>query len=931
ARAAVAGVDLDWNAFYGPAAEHVDLPTYAFQQQETWLQVPAGAGDLAGIGLDPADHPLLGAAIVLPEEVGVVFTGRLSPHTQPWLADHAVGGAVLLPATALVEMALRAGQEVDCSRVEELTLGVPVVLGDGLDLRVTVGAAEADGRRAIAFHTRGADGWTRHAEGHLAVRDQDDAPQLPWPPPGGTALDVTDLYPRLADAGLSYGPVFQGLRHAWRVGAEVHAEVELPDGARGGGAEPGYELHPALLDACLHALVLLDVAPAARVPFAWAGVQTFGAGGATRLRVRLRPTGPTAFALSATDGAGRPVLSVTELTLREITGDEGRELRMHRLAWPELALTAPTGRDVALLGAGTLPELGFDRHASLAGLPAILPELVLTEVVATTGDAADGVHAAVVAVAELLRAWLADDRTAGTRLGVVTRWGAALPGEPTVDLAAAAVWGLVRSAESEHPGRFLLLDHDGTEESLAVLVAAARQGEEQVALRAGVARTPRLTRPEPVAGRASALAGTILITGATGALGRAVARHLITAHGAGSLLLLSRRGDAELERELRALGADVTVAACDAADYEALAALLKSIPAERPLSAVIHAAGVLDDGVLASLTSDRIERVLRPKVDAALNLDALTAGAPLAAFVLFSSVAGVLGGPGQGNYAAANTFLDALARRRRARGLPGMSLAWGPWDGPNGMAVDRDEVFRRRAERDGIRSLPVADGLALLDAALSDTDGDGMLVPVRLDLAAVRSRARTGGLPPALRGLAPAPAQRGRDRSASSLRTELSGLNATERQERLVALLMEATAEVLGQGAGGTVDPARTFQQLGFDSLLALELRTRLADAVGQRLPATLVFDYPTPAALARYVDETLFGDGADGELSDADVRRLLASVPPARLRASGLLDAVLRLGSEREVVAAPEPAATAVDGLDAEALVRLAMRGTDS
>ena len=345
--------------------------------------------------------------------------------------------------------------------------------------------------------------------------------------------------------------------------------------------------------------------------------------------------------------------------------------------------------------------------------------------------------------------------------------------------------------------------------------------------------------------------GTVLITGGTGGLGALFARHLVERHGARHLVLVSRRGAdapgvAGLVAELEALGARVRVVACDVADRDQLAGVLAAL--DRPLTAVVHAAGVLDDGVVESLTAEQVERVMRPKVDAALHLHELTAGAELSAFVLFSSVAALIGSPGQANYAAANAALDALAARRRAAGLPATSLAWGLWADATGMTGELDEAELARLERMGVTALSAELGRELFDQALG-LDAP-LLAPVELDLAALRSQARAGLLPPLLRGLVRAPARRAG--SGGSLAQRLAGVAEADREQLVLELVRAQAAAVLGHESADAIDPDRAFKELGFDSLSAVELRNRLTQATGLRLPATLVFDHPNPVAVAR-------------------------------------------------------------------------------
>ncbi|WP_328846842.1 SDR family NAD(P)-dependent oxidoreductase [Streptomyces sp. NBC_00258] len=354
--------------------------------------------------------------------------------------------------------------------------------------------------------------------------------------------------------------------------------------------------------------------------------------------------------------------------------------------------------------------------------------------------------------------------------------------------------------------------------------------------------------------------GTALVTGGTGVLGSLLARHLVTEHGVRNLLLVSRRGEdapgAEAQREeLAALGADVRIVACDTSDRAALEALLATVPAEAPLTGVFHTAGVLDDGVVEAMTPERVDAVMRPKVDAAWNLHELTRDLDLAAFVLYSSAAGVSGDAGQANYAAANVFLDALAQRRRAAGLPGQSLAWGLWEDRSEMTGHLGDADLARLADAGVRGFAAAEGLALLDHAHGFDEA--LLIPMRLDTAALAADASP--VPHLFRGIARTPVARrvASDDTVSQgtdLETRLASLSPAERNETVLELVRERVAAVLGHAGPDAVEPARAFKEIGFDSLTAVELRNRLNTATGLRLPATLVFDYPTPTALAQYL-----------------------------------------------------------------------------
>ena len=422
--------------------------------------------------------------------------------------------------------------------------------------------------------------------------------------------------------------------------------------------------------------------------------------------------------------------------------------------------------------------------------------------------------------------------------------------------------------------------------------------------------------------------GTVLITGGTGGLGALFARHLAREHGAKHLLLLSRRGpDAdgvpELVEELEGLGCEARVAACDVSDRDQLAGLIGSL--KHPLTAVMHAAGVLDDGLVESLTPEQLDRVMRPKLDAALHLHELTAGMDLSAFVLFSSVAALIGSPGQGNYAAANAFLDALAARRRAEGLRASSHAWGLWADATGMTGELDEAELARLERMGVGALSAELGLELFDQA-QQVD-EALLVPVRLDLGALRAQARAGMLPALLRGLVRAPARRAQT-TGGSLADRLAGLAQGDWEQVTLDLVRAQVASVLGHASFEAIEPERAFKELGFDSLASVELRNRLTQATGLRLPTTLVFDHPTPLAVAQYVVPVAMPGAATAgrrNTEEDEIREALASIPISRLHKAGLLDTLLELANgDSDDATSATGSAESIDEMDAEALIRM-------
>ncbi|QKV75037.1 type I polyketide synthase [Amycolatopsis sp. Hca4] len=1220
----VRGVPVDLAAAV-TGARRVPLPTYAFQHRRYWPEVSAAAGDVGAAGLTDAGHPLLAATLPLAGGDGIVLTGRLSVAAQPWLADHAVLGTVLLPGTAFVELAIRAGDQAGCPVVEELTLSAPLVLRerDAVAIQVSVGAPDADGRRELTVHSRpdGRDDWTAHAAGVLAPATANPpAPAAEWPPAGAEPVDLTGFYETLAASGFGYGPAFRGLRAAWRLGEEVHAEVALPERQQAGA----FGLHPALLDAALHALGLRDGGSGPRLPFAWTGV-TLHATGATALRVRLRPGAGDAVAIDVADPAGAPVASVEALVLRPVSaeqlrGPDGADA-LFQVEWTPVPLPEPVAGRYAVIG----PDpLGLVAGLGSAGTVESCVDLAeLGRRTEESGEEPQYVFSAIRHSAqpreraafalELVREWLADERFATARLVLVTRGAVgAADGDRVPDLTAAPVWGLLRSAQFENPDRLVLVDLDDEDPRSAALLGAVASGEPQLALRDGRALAARLVRAgsgtllqppegnwrldstgrgtlqnlalvpnplpetlepgtvrvairaagmnfrdvliglgmypgEPLMGiegagvvlecgegvtglapgdrvmgffpgsfgprsvadrrmlakipdgwsfseaasvpivfltayyglvdlagvragesvlvhagaggvgmaaiqlarhlgaevyataspgkwdvlRASGLDdahlassrttgfaelfceasggrgvdvvlnaltnefvdasfalmprggrflemgkadvrdadavaaahpgvryqafdlveagpdrirelftevlalfeagaltplpvrtwdvrrapeafrfvsqakhvgkvvltmppsfgdGTVLITGGTGALGGLVARRLVTGHGVRDLVLLSRRGPdapgaAELAAGLRELGADVRIVAADAADRRELAAVLSGIPA---LTAVVHAAGVLDDGVVASLTPERLNAVLRPKVDAALNLHELTRDLGLSAFVLFSSAAATLGSPGQGNYAAANAFLDALAQHRAARGLPAGSLGWGPW-ATDGMLREAD---RAKLARSAFVPFTADRGLDLFDVAAARPEP--ALLPLQLDAAALGAQA---GLPPLFASLVRAPARRTAEAAAPSgaaLPERLAAVPEADRGEFLLDVVRGHVATVLGHGSAADIEGGRGFLDLGFDSLTAVELRNRLTAESGLRLPATLIFDHPSPADLAGHLLAGLAPaavDTDDAVLAELD--RLLERAGDSR-RVTARLEAVL-------------------------------------
>ena len=1251
ARAFVSGVGVDWRATL-PGAGFVELPTYAFERRRFWLSADDAAVDAEGLGLAPSDHALLGAVVDLPTSGGVVLTGRLSAQSQGWLNDHAVGGVVIFPGAGFVEMAIRAGDEVGCSVVDELMLAAPLVIpaAGSVAVQVVVDGADESGHRAVSVLSRSDahSGWTLHAEGIVRPGTPESSGELSaWPPPGATPVDIDGLYDRLAARGYGYGPAFQGLSAMWRRGDEIFADVSLPDNA--GVSPTGFGVHPAVLDAALHAVIVAteaehDGKDGVLVPFSWQGVSLHAAG-ASSVRARITPSGPSSVSMELADALGLPVLSVASMVARPVS-------RQQLMA--------------AVSGSG--PDRIFEVvwSPAAAGSHAETPAYDVFESRPADDDALGSTYGRTHDALAGLQAWLTD-HDSGT-LVVSTRGAVARPGESVTDLAGSAVWGLVRSAQTEHPGRIVLADSDaplsdstiaavlaagepqvlvreetvytgrvhgsravdallvppggdawrlgmssrGTFENLVLepipdADAALESGQVRVAVRtmpanfrdvmialglypdedavmgveasgvvvetaSGVSRfavgdrvtglfpegtgtmaitdarllmdipsgwsyteaatapvvfatayyaltaladvkagqkilihaaaggvgmaavqlarhfgldvfvtasrgkwdtlramgfddahigdsrtvefedkfraatggrgvdvvldslagefvdaSLRLVKPGGVflemgktdirdAGEVAAeysgvryrafdlfeagadhiarmlsdltalfedatlrplpvttfdvrrapaalrylsqarhigkvvltmpdawALGTVVITGGSGMAGSALARHVVANHGVRNLVLIGRRGPdapgaAELAGDLTAGGADVSIVACDSSDRAALAKVLADIPVQHPLSAVIHTAGVLDDAVITSLTPERVDAVLRAKVDTAWNLHELTKDSNLSAFVMFSSMAGLVGSSGQANYAAANSFLDGLASYRRARGLPAISLGWGLWDQTSNMTGELGAVDFARFARDGIVAMTSTQALQLLDTAM--VIDEPFLLPAHIDTTALRAKFDGGTLPPMFVDLINAPARRQVDdslaaaQSKSALLQRLDGLPEDEQQAILLDLVRSHIATVLGNSTPESIDPDKAFQELGFDSLTAVEMRNRLKAATGLPLSPTLIFDYPNSTALAGYFRQELVGAATDvapkAAPGEAEIQRVLASIPVKRLRQAGVLDLLLGLANESDGADAEQDKEKDLATMDLDDLVNAAFLDDD-
>ncbi|MET7853888.1 SDR family NAD(P)-dependent oxidoreductase [Streptomyces avermitilis] len=901
---------VDWPAFFhGTGARRVELPTYAFQHRRYWLDAPTGGVEaLAGAGLAGTGHPLLTAAVPLPGTGGSLFGGRLP----------GIGEGRPLSRGDLLDLVLWAAGSLGCDRINELDVPASLPGGPHAPLQLVVAAPDEDGDRDFTLHVGPADAvdagdgsWTRIAHGTVGGAGARPEPDpAAWPP--------ADAEPVGADA-------------VWCRENELFAELALT-GQEAGDADR-FGLHPELLAGLTGLITEL-----AGEPVHFTGVTRY-ATGATELRVRLTRTAPDAVAVLLSDAEGEPVLSVDRVGVRTgiapaattaaaPTGPDA----LYRLTWTPVAAVAPSpATPWAVVAADGLAKAlaatqgaEVEAHPDLASLGrgaehGAGPGLVVLSVDTEPGATVESVRHTTHRTLELVKELLADGRLAGSRFVLVTRAAVSTGDGTPVDPAQAAARGLLLSAQAEHPERFVLADLGGRDADAELLAAtvgtALTEAEPQLAVRDGQILVPRLAQvtERPTAGPAergpAGEHGTVVVTGATGGIGTEIVRHLATAHGVRHLLLLSRRGPddpraAELGRALAEAGADATFTACDTADRAALADALADVPAEHPVTAVVHIAGVVDDGVLTTLTPGRIDTVLRPKAEAAQHLHELTADLGLSHFVLFSSGVGTFGGAGQANYAAANAFLDALAHRRRAAGLPATSLAWGLWETTAGMSAHLSDVDRRRMAQAGVLAFTPQQGLALFDAAWNSDATT--LVPMRLDKAVLRGKAAESTLPAPFRGLVRAPLRRasaaGGRAAGQSFAQRLAEQSENGRRQLLLDLIHRQVADVLDYAADAPLDPKLPFRELGFDSLTAVELRNGLIAATGVQLSAALVFDYPTATALAEHLESKVLRSVAGAPLpalTQLDhLEVALATSPPDRATREQLAARLRRLAS---------------------------------
>ncbi|MCA9707007.1 MAG: SDR family NAD(P)-dependent oxidoreductase, partial [Myxococcales bacterium] len=828
----------------------VSLPTYAWQRERYWVDEPPPPR---------AGHPLLGpghATSLLPG--ARLWPIELSSDRLPWLDDHRVFGTPLLPGSGLVELVLAAATELSPETpccIEAMSFVRPISLQTPWRGELVAQPAEA-GAWSLRLVRQSERGWDEYATATVRVAQREERPTRPLAAIEqrcDRALDRAALTAAQVERGLEIGPAFASLVEGTRAEDELLARLVEPVDARG----QRFAAHPAVLDAALGL---------------WAALRPPQGDGLSLLARlgRVRSFAPTARAgwayvreeaLELLDDDGRVCLRAEAAQFQPIEAP-ARDPWL-AVAWVDAPPAAVVPQTWILLDEHPERFAGLSAAFSARGArlqtrsvdPQDSEAIAVALAEPHDGVLALGGSARLEVVADDLALLLGIIQSrAASRLCVVTRGAQAVDGPPS-NPADAALWGLLRSLDIEHPELACLrVDLDptrpeGEDDALADVILSTSAAEE-VALRSGRVKVGRVTRhalapssaPPPIHADA-----TYLVVGGLGGLGLLTARWLVEA-GARHLVLTSRHGrtsQADALDELRAMGAELKVAAVDVTDADALAALLGALPPEHPLRGVFHVAGVLADGLLLNLGIEHFREVFAPKIQGTLNLHRLTAEHPLDHFVLYASASALLGAPGMANYAAANAWLGAFAHHRRAEGRPALAIDWGLFAG-FGMGLKAEREGQATAR--GMGSFSAQQGQQIFERLL--TLERAGIAPVLLDVERwVEATPQVAEQP----RFCPLLAEVHGRRVLLDLGDALRARPAAEQLPWMQAFVREQAAGVLRLPVD-RLDPRRPLQELGLDSVMGLELRNRLRAALGQPLPATLVWTWTTVAQLAEHL-----------------------------------------------------------------------------
>ncbi|MBL8197234.1 MAG: SDR family NAD(P)-dependent oxidoreductase, partial [Blastocatellia bacterium] len=885
------GIELDLEKVL--PGKFVNLPTYSFQRKKYWLEKRKGKnrGDVTSAGLETIKHPLLGAVTSLGGEEGYLLTGRLSLKEQPWLGEHKVFDTVIVAGAAILELTWAAGEVVGAERVEELMLIKPIVLSTSisLQLQIRVGVKDSNGKYEINIYSRPENEiegeWVKNATGSLnSERVEQSIKELKeWPPEGSEYVELNGFYSEVKELGLDYGRVFQGLKEVWRKDRDLYVRVEL--GKEQVEEAKDYGLHPVLLDSVLHVLFVDGKErekQEVKLPFEWRGAKLY-ASGAKEIYACLEMKGEQNAKLSLYDSARLGLGEIEGLRLQQANANQIQGLvnteHLYQVSWRSVNKVKEESKltNSIIIGEGELSnKLKIKNVPSINEIKYYLEKEIPRKIIIDNTklfniEINDETKLVTQEALKQLQELLLEEKLRNSELIWVTQEAIATETDENIlGLSQSGIWGLIRSARNEHISRQIrLIDIDIWTDKEQLVKAINVEEEPEIAIRKGKMIVPRLVKSnvsneESNNWKNQLDKATVVITGGTGELGSLVAKHLVTKHGAKNLLLVSRRGleapgAIELEKELEQQGTEIEIVSCDISNYVALEEVIKSLSGDKPIVGVIHCSGVLDDGVVLEQNEERLAKVMSSKIDGAWNLHLLTKEKNLDFFVVFSSIAGVIGTLGQSNYAAANTFLDALAAYRQQQGLPGQSLAWGLWNQMGvGVTSQLTNADLARMKRQGIVGLSPSEGLELLDKAISKSVS--LLVPASLSLT------NRQDIPALLRELVKQKSKKEvsskeATKETSELKKRLARLSEKERFSSVVSIVQTEIAMVMSLSNTDGIPAEKQLKELGLDSLMAIELRNRLSMRCDIELPTTLAFDYPTPSDIAKLLLEKAFGD----------------------------------------------------------------------